>query len=107
MLSAFTAVLHVPNLSKAEHLLNVLEASDVFTNQELKQLTHQMHGKRYDNIFYVTCFNFPMYFFRIFIGVKKLLALIDMARQTDERVRVMKLITKLEEDGALEDPGMA
>ncbi|XP_018579945.1 vesicle-fusing ATPase 1-like isoform X2 [Anoplophora glabripennis] len=86
MLSAFTAVLHVPNLSKAEHLLNVLEASDVFTNQELKQITHQIHGKR------------------IFIGVKKLLALIDMARQTDERVRVVKLITKLEEDGALEDP---
>ncbi|KAJ8918795.1 hypothetical protein NQ315_011079 [Exocentrus adspersus] len=89
MLSAFTAVLHVPNLSKAEYLLNVLEASDVFTNQELKQITHHVHGKR------------------IFIGVKKLLALIDMARQTDERVRVLKLITKLEEDGALEDPGMA
>ncbi|KAG5884302.1 Vesicle-fusing ATPase 1 [Gonioctena quinquepunctata] len=89
MLSAFTAVLHVPNLSKAEHLLNVLEASDVFSNQELKQITHQVHGKR------------------IFIGVKKLLALIDMSRQTDERIRVMKFITKLEEDGALEDPGMA
>ncbi|XP_028131583.1 vesicle-fusing ATPase 1-like [Diabrotica virgifera virgifera] len=89
MLSAFTAVLHVPNLSKAEHLLNVLEASDVFSNQELKQITHQVHGKR------------------IFIGVKKLLALIDMARQTDERIRVIKFISKLEEDGALEDPGMA
>lgn len=36
-----------------------------------------------------------------------MLALIDMSRQTDEKVRVMKLITKLEEDGALEDPGMA
>ncbi|KAJ8984991.1 hypothetical protein NQ317_016902 [Molorchus minor] len=89
MLSAFTGVLHVPNLSKPEHLLNVLEASDVFSNQELKQITHQVHGKR------------------IFIGIQKLLALIDMARQTDERIRVLKLITKLEEDGALEDPGMA
>lgn len=89
MLSAFTTVLHVPNLSKAEHLLNVLEASEVFSNAELKQITHQVHGKR------------------IFIGIKKLLALIDMIRQTDERMRVIKLITKLEEDGALEDPGMA
>ncbi|XP_074031518.1 vesicle-fusing ATPase 1 [Leptinotarsa decemlineata] len=89
MLSAFTAVLHVPNLSKAEHLLNVLDASDVFSNQELKQITHQVHGKR------------------IFIGIKKLLALIDMTRQTDERLKVIKFITKLEEDGALEDPGMA
>lgn len=46
-------------------------------------------------------------FFSLFIGIKKMLALIDMARQTDERHRVIKLITKLEEDGALEDPGMA
>lgn len=46
MLSAFTAILHVPNLSKAEHLLNVLEAADVFSLQELKQITHQIHGKR-------------------------------------------------------------
>ncbi|KAJ8938887.1 hypothetical protein NQ318_016091 [Aromia moschata] len=89
MLSAFTAVLHVPNLSKSEHLLSVLEASDLFSNQELKKIAHQVHGKR------------------IFIGIKKLLALIDMARQTDERMRVIKFITKLEEDGALEDPGMA
>ncbi|KAL1498237.1 hypothetical protein ABEB36_009069 [Hypothenemus hampei] len=89
MLSAFTTVLHVPNLSKPDHLLSVLEASEVFTNNELRQITHQIHGKR------------------IFIGVKKLLSLIDMAKQTDERHRVLKLITKLEEDGALEDPGMA
>lgn len=89
MLSAFTAVLHAPNLSKAEHLLNVLEMSKVFTDQEIKQINHQVYGKR------------------LFIGIKKLLALIDMARQTDERNRVLKFITKLEEDGALEDPGMA
>lgn len=47
MLSAFTAVLHVPNLSKAEHLLSVLEASEVFNNQELKQIAHQVYGKRF------------------------------------------------------------
>ncbi|KAJ3643562.1 hypothetical protein Zmor_026264 [Zophobas morio] len=89
MLSAFTGVLHLPNLSKADHLLAVLEASEVFSAQELKKISQQIHGKR------------------IFIGIKKLLALIDMTRQTDEKFRVMKLITKLEEDGALEDPGMA
>ncbi|EFA10100.1 vesicle-fusing ATPase 1 [Tribolium castaneum] len=89
MLSAFTAVLHLPNLSKADQLLTVLENSEVFSQQELKKISQQVHGKR------------------IFIGIKKLLALIDMARQTDEKFRVMKLITKLEEDGALEDPGMA
>ncbi|XP_044272166.1 vesicle-fusing ATPase 1-like [Tribolium madens] len=89
MLSAFTAILHLPNLSKADQLLTVLENSEVFSSQELKKISQQIHGKR------------------IFIGIKKLLALIDMARQTDEKFRVMKLITKLEEDGALEDPGMA
>ncbi|XP_066145979.1 vesicle-fusing ATPase 1-like [Euwallacea fornicatus] len=89
MLSAFTTVLHVPNLSKAEHLLNVLEASEVFNPNELKQIARHVHDKR------------------IFIGIKKLLALIDMVKQIDEKHRVIKLITKLEEDGALEDPGMA
>ncbi|CAG9761013.1 unnamed protein product [Ceutorhynchus assimilis] len=89
MLSAFTTILHVPNLSKTEHLLKVLEASEAFTNSELKQITHHVHGKR------------------IFIGIKKLLALIDMTKQTEERHKVIKLITRLEEDGALEDPGMA
>lgn len=30
-----------------------------------------------------------------------------MSRQTSVKTRVIKLISKLEEDGALEDPGMA
>lgn len=46
MLSAFTAILHVPNLSQAEHLLNVLETSDVFSPQELNQISRHVHGKR-------------------------------------------------------------
>lgn len=46
MLSAFTAVLHLPNLSKADHLLNVLEMSQVFNAQELKKIAQQVQGKR-------------------------------------------------------------
>ncbi|KAF5295350.1 hypothetical protein FQR65_LT01540 [Abscondita terminalis] len=84
MLSAFTAILHVPNLSKSEHLLAVLEQSEVFSKQEMNQLGRHIQGKR------------------VFIGIKKLLALIDMARQTEEGHRVIKLLTKLEEDGALD-----
>lgn len=84
MLSAFTSVLHVPNLSKPEHVLSVLEASDVFTKHELVQIAKQIYGRK------------------IFIGIKKLLAYIDMARQTDESHRVIKLLTKLEEDGAID-----
>lgn len=39
---------------------------------------------------------------RVFIGIKKLLALIDMARQTDPKVRVIKFLTKMEEEGCLD-----
>lgn len=46
MLSAFTAVLHLPNLSKSEHLLTVLEMSEVFSAQELKKIAQQVQGKR-------------------------------------------------------------
>ena len=39
---------------------------------------------------------------RLFIGIKKLLALLDMARQTEEQYRVIKFLTKLEEEGGLD-----
>jgi len=42
------------------------------------------------------------YGFSVFIGIKKLLALIDMARQTDPKVRVIKFLTKMEEEGCLD-----
>ncbi|XP_018331362.1 vesicle-fusing ATPase 1 [Agrilus planipennis] len=84
MLPAFTAVLHVPNLSRPEHLLAVLEEADVFSKQEMAQIAKMIQGKK------------------VFIGIRKLLALIDMARQTEDHHRIIKLITKLEEDGALE-----
>jgi hypothetical protein len=41
---------------------------------------------------------------RVFVGVKKLLALIDMAKQTPENMRVVKFLTKLEEEGGLITP---
>lgn len=40
--------------------------------------------------------------YRIFIGIKKLLALIDMVKQTDEESRVFKFLTKMQEEGALD-----
>lgn len=44
MLSAFTAILHVPNLSTPEHLLAVLEESNVFSESELKSIKKKIHG---------------------------------------------------------------
>jgi len=84
MLSAFTAILHVPNLSQPDHLIAVLEESDVFSKKDLSKISHKVHGHR------------------VFIGIKKLLALIDMARQTEEQYRVIKFLSKLEEEGGLD-----
>lgn len=46
MLSAFTAVLHVPNLSLPEHMITVLEESEVFTKQELQSIYKQTQGHK-------------------------------------------------------------
>ncbi|XP_014250862.1 vesicle-fusing ATPase 1-like [Cimex lectularius] len=88
MLSGFTAVLHVPNLSRPEHLMAVIEESKVFDKNQLTKLAKKIHGQR------------------VFIGIKKLLALIDMARQTAEDMRVVKFLTKLEEEGGLGETGI-
>jgi len=84
MLSAFTAVLHVPNLSEPKHLLAVVEESDCFTKQEVASIARQIDGRR------------------IFIGIAKLLGLIDLVRQTEGDYRVSKFIAKLEEEDAIE-----
>jgi len=48
-------------------------------------------------IFYHAFYNFS-----VFIGIKKLLCLIDMARQVEPSYRVAKFLSKLEEEGGLE-----
>ncbi|XP_030371496.1 vesicle-fusing ATPase 2 [Scaptodrosophila lebanonensis] len=84
MLSAFTSVLHVPNLSSPEHVLGVLEHAELFTRDELMSIARNMAGKR------------------VYIGIKKLLGLIDMARQSDPQHRVVKFLSKMEEEGGLD-----
>lgn len=44
VLTAFTSVLHVPNLSSPEHLISVLEDSDVFTKQEIQMIFKKIQG---------------------------------------------------------------
>ncbi|XP_003401908.1 vesicle-fusing ATPase 1-like isoform X1 [Bombus affinis] len=84
MLSAFSTTLHVPNLSTPDHLLSVLEEMDLFNKKEIVHLHAKLQGKR------------------VFIGIKKLLCLIDMARQVEPKYRVPKFLSKLEEEGGLE-----
>lgn len=44
MLSAFTAVIHVPNLNRAEHLLAVIEESEIFAKEHIGKLMKQLSG---------------------------------------------------------------
>lgn len=46
MLSAFTAVLHVPNLSEPQHLIAVLEETDVFTKDDVHAIAKKIRGKK-------------------------------------------------------------
>ncbi|KAJ2938274.1 hypothetical protein O0L34_g17620 [Tuta absoluta] len=84
VLSAFTGVLHVPNLSQPENVMTVLEESDAFSKNDLAKIQKELRGAK------------------IFIGIKKLLALIDMVKQTDEQYRVVKFLTKMQEEGCLD-----
>lgn len=47
IVSAFNTILHVPNLSTPDHLLNVLEEVDLFSKHELASLHARLQGKRY------------------------------------------------------------
>lgn len=46
MLTAFTSILHVPNLSSPEHVLAVLEHAEIFSKGELQAIGKKMSGKK-------------------------------------------------------------
>jgi len=87
MIPAFTDVLHVPNLSSPEHLLKVIKDSGVIGQKGLTELEDKLNNRRAN------------------IGVKKLLGLLDMVNQTEEKVRAAKLIAKLEDEMFITYPG--
>ncbi|XP_057340081.1 vesicle-fusing ATPase 1-like [Microplitis mediator] len=84
LLPAFDTILHVPNLSKPDHLLAVLEDQDVFTKSELLSLHAKLQGKK------------------VSIGIKKLLKVIDLARKVDPSNRMTEFLSELKEQGGLE-----
>ena len=67
MTSAFTDVLHVANLTTGSHLMSILKQSDAFSKEDCAKLASKLSGRKAS------------------IGVKKLLGLIDMVKQTDPR----------------------
>lgn len=81
MITAFSEVLHVSNLNKPEHLLKVLQETNAFTPQEVQSVVSKLKN------------------YRINIGVKKLLGLIDMVKPLNPNQRFLKFLNKLEEEG--------
>ncbi|XP_077414124.1 vesicle-fusing ATPase isoform X2 [Vanacampus margaritifer] len=82
MLDAFSTTIHVPNISTGEQLVDALELLGSFTDKERASIAHQLKGKR------------------VWIGIKKLLVLIEMSLQMDQDYRVTKFLTLLRDEGA-------
>jgi vesicle-fusing ATPase len=85
MLSVFTKIIHVSNISRQEHLIACLEELGVFTSQELDQVRRWASSTK-----------------KIWIGIKKLLLLVDAAKQLpvedNSGSRINKFLSDLEEE---------
>ncbi|TNN45239.1 Vesicle-fusing ATPase [Liparis tanakae] len=82
MLDAFSTTIHIPNISTGEQLVDALELLGSFTDKERASISHQLKGKR------------------VWIGIKKLLVLIEMSLQMSAEYRVTKFLSLLREEGA-------
>uniref|UniRef100_A0A8C2GAP2 Vesicle-fusing ATPase n=1 Tax=Cyprinus carpio TaxID=7962 RepID=A0A8C2GAP2_CYPCA len=71
MLDAFSTTIHVQNISSGEHLVEALELLGSFTDAERTTIAKHVKGKR------------------VWIGIKKLLMLIEMSLQMDQAYRVI------------------
>ncbi|XP_033911523.1 vesicle-fusing ATPase isoform X1 [Acipenser ruthenus] len=82
MLDAFSTTIHIPNISTGEHLMEALELLGNFSDKERATIAQNVKGKR------------------VWIGMKKLLMLIEMSLQMDPEYRVSKFLALLKEEGA-------
>ncbi|XP_057357574.1 vesicle-fusing ATPase isoform X1 [Manis pentadactyla] len=86
MLNAFSTTIHVPNIATGEQLLEALELLGNFKDKERTTIAQQVKGRK------------------VWIGIKKLLMLIEMSLQMDPEYRVRKFLALLREEGASERP---
>ncbi|KAM4623945.1 vesicle-fusing ATPase-like isoform 1-T1 [Polymixia lowei] len=83
MLDAFSTTIHIPNISQGEQLVEALEMLGSFQEKERATIAKAVRGQR------------------LWIGIKKLLMLIEMAIQMDPEYRVSKFLSLLRDEGAL------
>uniref|UniRef100_A0A4W5MQV2 Vesicle-fusing ATPase n=1 Tax=Hucho hucho TaxID=62062 RepID=A0A4W5MQV2_9TELE len=82
MLDAFSTTIHIPNISRGEQLVEALEMLGSFQEKERADIAKAVKGQG------------------VWIGIKKLTMLIEMAVQMDPEYRVSKFLTLLREQGA-------
>ncbi|XP_037134057.1 vesicle-fusing ATPase-like [Syngnathus acus] len=83
MLNAFSTTVHVPNISTGEQLVEALELLGSFQEKERAAIANATKGQR------------------LWIGIKKLIILIEMAAQMDAHYRVSKFLSLLRDEGPL------
>ncbi|XP_035998058.1 vesicle-fusing ATPase isoform X2 [Fundulus heteroclitus] len=83
MLDAFSTTIHIPNISRGEQLVQALELLGSFQEKERLSIAKAVNGQS------------------LWIGVKKLLMLIEMAAQMDPDYRVSKFLSLLRDEGGL------
>jgi len=80
----FQTTIRVNMISSPAHLLNALNELEVFEPQELEQIRKSVGNKK------------------CWIGIKKLIVLSEMAKQTQGQHRVAKFLSLMEDEGGLE-----
>ncbi|KAM3592834.1 uncharacterized protein V6R79_026219 [Siganus canaliculatus] len=83
MLDAFSTSIHIPNISRGEELVEALELLGSFQDAERASIAKAVKGQS------------------LWIGIKKLLMLIEMSLQMEGGYRVRKFLSLLKDEGAL------
>ncbi|XP_051928121.1 vesicle-fusing ATPase-like [Hippocampus zosterae] len=83
MLNAFSTTIHIPNISNGEQLVEALELLGSFQEKERVAIANAVKGQG------------------LWIGIKKLIMLIEMAIQMEDHYRVSKFLSLLRDEGAL------
>ncbi|KAM9773448.1 vesicle-fusing ATPase-like [Syngnathus typhle] len=83
MLNAFSTTVHVPNISTGEQLVEALELLGSFQEKERAAIANAVKGQR------------------LWIGIRKLIILIEMAAQMDAHYRVSKFLGLLRDEGPM------
>lgn len=77
----FTRVAHVSNITTGQQVVNVLQNVDVFSNEDLQRIERKLHNQR------------------LWIGIKKLLAMCSAMNQVEKSARVVRFLSELEAEG--------